>query len=390
MPEDELKKPDVSSGDSQRPLRVLMLTAYPSAGGPLAKLSPLVVEGLRRLRCAVIVEGWSAHTSGRESVVAKVIGRGTDLMRVLRHVRRWRPDVIYVATTHNRRSLIRDIPLAALLPRSAAPLVLHLHGSECDRLGKKGDGVFTLLSVWLMHRAAAVLVLSREEQELWRRFCPDVRIEVVANPFLPEPESDGEESGRSADSGEPVLLIVARLMRQKGVFELLDALEIVRATQPCRLLMAGTGPEAKELARRAAAMGVTDSVSMPGYLTGSALRAAYAGADIFVLPTYSEGFPLSVMEAMASGLPIVTTRIRGCADHLLPDVNAVFVPPRDPAAVAAAVLRLLEDDELRRRMGRSNKAKVVEFAPEAVMPRYAEILRSVAGQRPEATREEPL
>ena len=380
--------PSSSSPVSMRGLRVMMLTAYPAAGGPLPKLSPLVLDGLRRCGCDVVVEGWGTHTSGREPLTAKVLGRGADLARVLCHVRRWRPEVLYVATAHNWHSLLRDVPLAAAVSRRGPPLVLHLHGSECDTLGTRGHSVFTRLSLWLMRRAAAVLVLSHEEQAQWRRFCPDVRFEVVVNPFTPAPVALHEPRAPGAIAHEPVLLIVARLMRPKGVFELLDALRIVRRTRPCRLVMAGAGPDGDALAKRAAALGIEGAVDMLGYATEPALASAYARADIFVLPTYyDEGFPLSVMEAMASGLPIVTTRIRGCADHLVPDVNAVFVPPRDPPAVAAAVERLLDDDDLRLRMGRANAAKVADFAPEAVMPRYAEILKSVAAGhgRPQGT-----
>jgi len=81
---------------------------------------------------------------------------------------------------------------------------------------------------------------------------------------------------------------------------------------------------------------------------------------------------------MSYGLPVVTTAIRGCADHLRPGENAVFVPAHDPETLAREIERLLDDDALRRRMGAANRAKVAEFAPDSVMPRYAEILRSVA------------
>ena len=99
----------------------------------------------------------------------------------------------------------------------------------------------------------------------------------------------------------------------------------------------------------------------------------------FVLPTYfAEGFPLSVMEAMGHGLPIITTPIRGCADYLSDGENALFVPARDPAALARAVERLLGDDALRARMSAANLARVADFAPARVMPHYADILRAAA------------
>lgn len=364
-------------------LRVLMLTTYADFGGPFPKLAPLLIRGLRDAGAEVGVLGWSAHTAGAEPLLVKIVGRSTDLVRVLRCVRHWRPDVIYVATSHTWQSLLRDISLALAVTRRGPPLVLHLHGSRCDRLGRPGQTLFTLCSRWLMRRAAAVMLLSTEEQRAWQSSCPDVRFEVVVNPFVPETVVDPERRARGAltrDGG--VILIVARLMRPKGVFELLEALEMVRRNRPCRLVMAGVGPARDGLAKCAKALGIEHAVEMLGYVTGPVLASAYASADVFVLPSYhDEGFPLSVMEAMANGLPIVTTRIRGCADYLASDVNAVFVPPRDARAVAAAIERMLDDDDLRLRMGRANAAKIAEFTPETVVPRYAEILGSVIAGR---------
>lgn len=191
-----------------------------------------------------------------------------------------------------------------------------------------------------------------------------------------EPAGAPAQGERAAAPATPNLFSVARLIPEKGVFDLLDACALVRAHRPCRLTIAGAGPVRDELQRRIADLGLSGAATLAGYLSGDALDAAYRGADLFVLPTYfAEGFPLSVMEAMSYGLPIVTTPIRGCADSLNEGENALFVPARDPAALAAAIGRLLDDDGLRAGMARANAAKVAEFAPERVLPRYAEVLR---------------
>jgi glycosyltransferase involved in cell wall biosynthesis len=402
-------------------LRVLLLSAYPAIGGPLPKLAPLVADGLRAAGCDVVIEGWSAHHAGYESPPTKVAGRTADLWRVHRRIREWRPDVVYVATAHNRTALLRDLPLVLAVRRGRPPLVLHLHGSECDRLGAPGARLFTALSRLLVRRAAAVMLLSTQERRAWQAACPHVEFAVVMNPFVPTTRVAGgavpQESAPAeaapaaapvvpppgaapaaapvvpppgaapaaapvvpppgaAPAAAPHLFTVARLIPEKGVFDLLDALAIVCTHRPCRLTIAGAGPARDELQRRIADRGLADSVTLAGYLSGDALDDAYRRADLFVLPTYfAEGFPLSVMEAMSYGLPIVTTPIRGCADSLKAGENALFVPERDPAALAAAIERLLDDDDLRARMARANAAKVAEFAPQRVLPRYAEILR---------------
>jgi glycosyltransferase involved in cell wall biosynthesis len=360
-------------------MRVLMLTAFPAIGGPLPKLAPLVADGLRRCDCEVAIEGWSAHVAGRESLVAKIAGRSADLVRVRRRIREWKPDVVYVVTSHNWPTLLRDVPLALTMTGGSPPLVLHLHGSECDRLREPGTWLFTSLSLWLMRHVSAVLVLSTEELRAWRGLCPEGRFHLVRNPFVPTASRARESVPLNGlGGGCATLLFVGRLVAEKGIFELLDALSIVRRQRRCRLVVAGRGEAERETARRIRLLGLGQDVSMLGYVTDGRLESAYQAADVFVLPSYREGFPLVVMEAMSYGLPIVTTPIRGCADHLVPDENALFVPPRDPEELARAIERLLDDEALRQRMGAANRAKVAHFAPDSVMPRYAEILRSVA------------
>jgi glycosyltransferase involved in cell wall biosynthesis len=135
---------------------------------------------------------------------------------------------------------------------------------------------------------------------------------------------------------------------------------------------------AGEVAALVHSLDLQDRVVMPGYLEGGELEAAYAAAAAFVLPTWwIEGFPTVIAEAMHAGLPIVTTPIRGMADHLEEGTNALFVPPRDRAALAGAVLRLATDRALRTRMGTANREAVKKFSPATVAREYLAVLQSV-------------
>jgi glycosyltransferase involved in cell wall biosynthesis len=363
-----------------RRLKALVLTAYPAVGGPLPKITPLLVGGLRDCGLDVAVLGWSAHHAGSESTAAKVAGRLGDLARVLWFVARRRPDVVYVATSHGWPSFMRDLPLAAILALARVPFVMHLHGSEADLLGRPGHRLFTRASAWMARRAGAILLLSSEELAPWRRLCPEARFEVVINPFIPSHTAEPVE-GRPREAVR-TLLLVARLEPGKGVFDALDALARLRERGLCRLVMAGDGPSWDELLAQADRLGLSADLELPGYVGGEDLDRLYARADVFLLPSYrKEGFPLSIMEAMGQGLPIVTTARRGCADVLEPDVHALFVPARDPAALADALERLLDDEGMRQRMGRANLEKVKEFSPDHVVPKYAQVLRSVVRDR---------
>jgi glycosyltransferase involved in cell wall biosynthesis len=365
-------------------LRLLMLTAFPAIGGPLPKLTPLVAQGFRRGGIEVVVEGWSAHAV-RESYARKFVGRLCDLMRIAVRDYRWRPDIIYVATAHNWTAMLRDVPLVLVLPDTRRRLVLHFHGSESGSLSRPGRTLFKALSRVLVTRSAAVLLLSHEEEDEWRAFCSRARYEVVLNPFVTARSRDaceglGKRSSIVGGQGvDPTLLFVGRLIAAKGVFDLLEALRIVLRRRRCRLLIVGTGPQANEVHARIDALGLSEEVSVLGYLEGTDLDAAYRVADVFVLPSYfAEGFPLAVMEAMSWGLPVVTTRIRGCADQLVAGKHAVFVSAHHPELLATAIGQILDDPDLRQRMSIANIAKVQDFAPETVLPPYVDIVRSVA------------
>jgi len=236
-------------------------------------------------------------------------------------------------------------------------------------------------------------VLSEQERAEWQAFHPQGRFEVVANPFVPQspdtsarPDQAGE--GRAARPAATRLLFVGRLIPEKGIFDVLEALAMQKGKSLCSLVVAGEGPAAEAVRSRITRLGLGQRVELRGYLGPNQLAEAYGSADVLVLPTYHpEGFPTVILEAMYSGLAVVTTPVRGAADRLVDGVNALFVPPRRPDVLAGALGRLADDPGLREEMGRNNRRKVQEFTPERVAPSYLAILMSVAaGDLEAATR----
>jgi glycosyltransferase involved in cell wall biosynthesis len=365
-------------------MRILMLAPHPAIHNGIVKLMPLLVSALRGLGCDVTLEPWGRR-SEREPIHQKIAQRITDIRRVRDILRHRRFDVLVVHTAHDWAALSRDIPLLLATRRAGCRAVLQFHGSWADRLVAPGHLSLKLASVVLLRLADGALVLSSEERRQWQAFYPRGRFYQVLNPFLAPTRRDPLPDRRSfgLPANDPVVLFVGRLMQEKGIRELVDILPRVMQHVPFHLLIAGEGPLQRELVERAARVGVADRLTLLGYLQGEALQAAYDCADLFALPTaWAEGFPLAIVEAMDAGLPIVTTPIRGMADHLREGVNALFVPPHDATALASAVTRLLRDPELRARMGQANHQKVREFCPDVVGPQYLDLLREMLGASP--------
>lgn len=177
-----------------------------------------------------------------------------------------------------------------------------------------------------------------------------------------------------ADSGMPTILNVARQYPRKNTADLLRALPRVRErVSDARLRVVGGGPELERLERLAGSLELGEAVEFTGPIRGRAkLRREYDRADVFCLPTLQEGFGIVFLEAMAAGVPVVASDVTAVPE-VVPDRRAgLLVPPRDPAALSSALVRLLEDPELRRRLGREGRRHARRYA----WPRVARIFLS--------------
>lgn len=180
------------------------------------------------------------------------------------------------------------------------------------------------------------------------------------------------------------LLFVGRLAAIKGLPTLFEALALLRDARPdATLTLIGDGPEREALRRTAERMGLGPAVSFAGYRSQDEVAAALAEADVFVLPSFAEGVPVVLMEAMASCVPVVATRVGGVAELVEDGVSGFLAPPGDVGTLADRIARLLDDPALRVRMGEAGRAMVTAaFDAETEAARLLALLRA----RPEAAR----
>ena len=187
-------------------------------------------------------------------------------------------------------------------------------------------------------------------------------------------------------SGPPRLLFHGRVDYRKGLGELLDAFAALTAGgRDLRLVVSGIGPDVGRARDRAAELGIGGRVEFTGYSCYDDAPAAYRRGDVFVSPTYSEGFSNTILEAMASGLPIVSTRAVGVVDCLAHERDSLLVEPRDAAGLAGAIGRLLDDGPLRRRLARRALADVRRlYSWAAVGRQIVDVYARVATRTPSA------
>jgi glycosyltransferase involved in cell wall biosynthesis len=353
-------------------MRILMLMPDLAVRGPIAGHSLPLAQAMRRQGADVGIGRWGRRYDA-EPLFSRLLGRIADVPRVRRALVAHDVDVLLVKTHTDAIALARDVALMACTRGLRARRVVQFHGSRAEELAKPGRSLSKAAARFIVRGSDAVLLLSRSEREVWRVLEPRGRYHVVANAYVHKPAYDLPPEPVDEGAAPPVVLFVGRFVAGKGAHDLVEAFSRVCEAVPCRLVMAGDGPQRASLRRLVAERGLEDLVSFPGYLTGDALTAAYRSACVFALPSYSEGFATVLSEAMDAGLPLVTTGICGALDHLSEGENVLFVEPGRVDQLAAALERLLGDGALRRHKGARNRLKVREFAPDVLAREYVRI-----------------
>jgi glycosyltransferase involved in cell wall biosynthesis len=155
------------------------------------------------------------------------------------------------------------------------------------------------------------------------------------------------------------LIFVGRLAAVKGIPILLEAVTQLRQHHPdIELVLAGDGPDRAWIEHKADELAIGDRVRITGYLSQERVREALTESDIFVMASFAEGVPVVLMEAMATGLPVIATRIAGIAELVEDGESGYLTPPSDVDSLVERIDMLLRDADLRNRMGAAGWAKV--------------------------------
>ncbi|WP_204112508.1 glycosyltransferase family 4 protein [Shimia biformata] len=176
------------------------------------------------------------------------------------------------------------------------------------------------------------------------------------------------------------VLFVGRLAAVKGVPILLHALEALRDVKGLQLDLIGDGPDRAALEAQAHAMGLQDRVRFLGYRSQDEVADALTRADLFVLPSFAEGVPVVLMEAMAAGVPVVTTRIAGIPELVEDGISGRLVPPGDVDALTTAIRGMFDEPAQARKMGQAGRAVVaVSYDAEVEACRLGVLFDAYAG-----------
>jgi len=277
----------------------------------------------------------------------------------------------------------------AALASLGTPLVVSLHGSDIYLAERHWS--LSLAAAGAFRAAAAVTACSGDLRARGVRLgAAPGRSHVIpygvnTRQFRPDPAlraAARTELGLGPEA--PLVLGLGRLVAKKGFNVLLDAWPaVLRAVPRATLVIAGYGDQRERLERQAATLGLGSSARFIGRLERERAAAYVAAADVVALPIVREGadgLPNVLLEAMGAGRAVVASRIAGVPDVVEDGVHGLVVPERDPAALAAAIARLLADPELARRLGAAARARVErELTWERTAERFEAVFRVAAG-----------
>lgn len=235
---------------------------------------------------------------------------------------------------------------------------------------------------WFSHtplKADKITALTNWEKEETKKLgVPDNRIEVVPNGINFEKFKKGKKGffKKRGIDGE-ILLFVGQPTRRKGWEYFIRAMQGISKDFPeSKAVFVGyrQNKHAEDMVVR---MGLQDNVKFLGYLPESEKISAFVSADIFVFPTLYEGFGIGFLEAMAAGLPIITTDVAGNKEIVENGKNGILVKPKDSGQVYSAVLKLLSNSRIRSKMRPENIKKAKQYDWKIVCKKYEEVYRSV-------------
>lgn len=365
--------------------RVLQVVLSLNPGGT----ERLVVELTRRLRdvipmavCCLDEPGEWASELTAAGVMVETIGRregfdvrlGRDIGRIARAHR------ATIMHCHHYSPFIYG-GLARLCGANAR-VVFTEHGRTSDAPPSRKRRVANVFFRQLADRVFAV------SQDLRRHliaegFSADA-VGVIYNGIDPSPSiAPGATHSVRREFNIPgstmVIGSVGRLDPVKDIPALLAALVEVRRTQPAEAVIIGDGPERARLEAAAFACDVARYVHFLGYRHDA--RAWLAGSDVYVNCSISEGVSLTILEAMAAGVPVIATRVGGTPE-ILDSTCGILIPPRDPHALAGALAQLAADPHQRARLGQAGRTRVEErFTLDRMIRQYTDVYRAVAFSR---------
>jgi glycosyltransferase involved in cell wall biosynthesis len=288
--------------------------------------------------------------------------------------------IVHINTSLNPRAYWRDLAYLFVAKALGARVVYQVHGGKLPRVFFAANGLLTGFLRWTLRIPDLVVVLAQCELEAYREFLPGQH--VVALPNGIDCRAFGAVPTVRSSPHRPLRLVYfGRVAREKGLYESLQGMRLAHELGvDARLVIAGSGAEEGRLKRYAQALGIAARVAFAGPVFGADKVKLFAGADVMLLPSYSEGLPYALLEGMAAGIPVIATPVGAIPDVVAEGIHGLLVPPRDGKAIAEALVMLASDRERLSWMSRACRRRIrAAFSIERLATEFAQQYAQLCG-----------
>jgi glycosyltransferase involved in cell wall biosynthesis len=287
------------------------------------------------------------------------------------------PDVVHIHFASGA-SNIRKIILARIALARGASVIMHAHGGGYQKHWASMSPTAKSITLNTLLRVQRLVVLG----EAWKTFFESIGVPKHRIVIMPNPVALPEKVPERPLGGKVRFVYFGLISRRKGVFDLIEA--VAKLSPECRsrveFVLAGNG-DVVQLRERATSLGVQDLVEIREWVDPAERDRLLAGAHAFVLPSHTEGLPMSLLEAMAWGLPPICTPVGSIPEYVVNEANGLLIAPGDVSQLAVAIEKLVSEEANRVQMGRIARATVEPLCVKQYSSRMCAVYRSVANGR---------
>ncbi len=279
-------------------------------------------------------------------------------------VKQTKPDIVHIGTAYGA-SFAKHSVMVLIAHCWGLRTVIQLH-CNVDKLLTEPSFLWKSYTKWILGLCCGILVLSSEWQSISKLF-PHALVSYIPNAIDPKIYQYIPRPKIGSKHDNPVhILFLGHLGTEKGVLDLLEAVSIMMKNEhrPFDVNLVGgplQGGDLYQIDQLIMKIGVGNIVHILPPVYGQEKIAQFANADIFVLPSFHEGMPISIIEAMVSGLPVIATKVGGIADEVVPDETGLLIPIQNPSKLAEALLKLVNDESLRLQLGLAGRRRACEL-----------------------------
>ncbi|HLO83780.1 MAG TPA: glycosyltransferase family 4 protein [Nostocaceae cyanobacterium] len=353
-------------------IHTLMIGASLEQNGGIATVEKLI---LKYIPPEIKIHHITSHDEG--SIAHRIRVFSNAMAKFLARICTRKVDVVHIHISDGG-SVLRKAIFTIVARIFGKPVLMHAHGAEFHLTYKKLPQLAKQILSWVFRQCQSFIVLSKTWQDYYvdNLGLNQEQVVVLSNPTeLPLQVPDRKNNHQIN------LVFCGRVGQRKGAFDLINAFANLPEAKKnsAQLIIAGDG-EVEPAQQLASSLNLAEKVTFLGWINSQQRDEILSKADVFILPSYNEGLPMAILEAMGWGLPVIATPVGGIPELVLTNQNGLIVTPGDIQQLSAAIELLIENESLRLSLGTVARQNVEKFDIRNYCQTLANIYRSLSNE----------